>query len=67
MKRNSDNMKIGASTLAGLHENLEDILDFIENLGLEYPLGDKREATKEEAKAAKNIILLAYKKAKEAK
>ena len=29
-------MKIGASTLAGLHENLEDILDFIENLGLEY-------------------------------
>ena len=38
-----------------------------ENLGLEYPLGDKREATKEEAKAAKNIILLAYKKAKETK
>ena len=29
-------MKIGASTLAGLHESLEDILDFIENLGLEY-------------------------------
>ena len=29
-------MKIGASTLAGLQENLEDILDFIENLGLEY-------------------------------
>ncbi|WP_407422193.1 sugar phosphate isomerase/epimerase family protein [Methanobrevibacter sp.] len=29
-------MKIGASTLAGLHENLEDILSFIENLGLEY-------------------------------
>ena len=29
-------MKIGASTLAGLHENLEDILNFIENLGLEY-------------------------------
>ena len=29
-------MKIGASTLAGLHENIEDILDFIENLGLEY-------------------------------
>ena len=29
-------MKIGASTLAGLHENLEDILDFIESLGLEY-------------------------------
>lgn len=29
-------MKIGASTLAGLHENLNDILDFIENLGLEY-------------------------------
>ena len=34
--KNSDIMKIGASTLAGLHENLEDILDFIENLGLEY-------------------------------
>ena len=29
-------MKIGASTLAGLKENLEDILNFIENLGLEY-------------------------------
>ncbi len=29
-------MKIGASTLAGLHENLEEILEFIENLGLEY-------------------------------
>ena len=29
-------MKIGASTLAGLHENLEDILGFIEGLGLEY-------------------------------
>lgn len=29
-------MKIGASTLAGLHEELEDILDFIEDLGLEY-------------------------------
>ncbi len=29
-------MKIGASTLAGLHENLEDILGFIESLGLEY-------------------------------
>ena len=29
-------MKIGASTLAGLHEKLEDILDFIESLGLEY-------------------------------
>lgn len=38
-----------------------------QNLGMEYPLGDTREATKEEAKAAKNIILLAYKKAKEAK
>ena len=32
----SDKMKIGASTLAGLHENLEEILDFIDNLGLEY-------------------------------
>ena len=29
-------MKIGASTLAGMHEKLEDILDFIEGLGLEY-------------------------------
>ena len=38
-----------------------------ENLGIEYPLGDTREATKQEAAAAKNIILLAYKKAKEAK
>ena len=38
-----------------------------ENLGLEYPLGDTREATKEEARVAKNIILLAYKKAKGAK
>ena len=38
-----------------------------ENLGLEYPLGDTREATKQEANAARNIILLAYKKAKEAK
>ncbi len=34
--KNSDIMKLGASTLAGLHENLEDILDFIEDLGLEY-------------------------------
>ena len=32
----SDIMKIGASTLAGLHENIADILDFIENIGLEY-------------------------------
>lgn len=38
-----------------------------ENLGMEYPLGDTREATKQEAVAAKNIILLGYKKAKEAK
>ena len=38
-----------------------------ENLGMEYPLGNTREATKQEAKAAKNIILLAYKKAKAAK
>ena len=37
------------------------------NLGLEYPLGDTREATKQEAAAAKSIILAAYKKAKEAK
>ena len=34
--KNSDIMKIGASTLAGLHETLEDILSFIEDLGLEY-------------------------------
>ena len=44
-----------------------DTLEFFENLGMEYPLGNTREATKQEAKAAKNIILLAYKKAKEAK
>lgn len=35
-----------------------------ENLGMEYPLKDTREATKQEAVAAKNIILQAYKKAK---
>ena len=29
-------MKLGASTLAGLKDKLEDSLDFIENLGLEY-------------------------------
>jgi pyruvate formate lyase activating enzyme len=36
-----------------------------ESLGMEYPLGDTREATKQEAVAAKQIILSAYKKAKE--
>lgn len=35
-----------------------------EELGMEYPLKDTKEATKEEAVAAKNIILNAYKKAK---
>ncbi len=30
------NMKIGASTLAGLKDKLEDSLEFIESLGLEY-------------------------------
>ncbi|WP_461810364.1 pyruvate formate-lyase-activating protein [Faecalimonas sp.] len=35
-----------------------------ENLGMDYPLKDTREATKEEAAAAKNIILSAYKKGK---
>ena len=35
-----------------------------ENLKIEYPLKDTREATKQEAVAAKNIILQAYKKAK---
>ena len=35
-----------------------------ENLNMEYPLGDTREATKDEAVAAKNIILSAYKKAR---
>ena len=35
-----------------------------ESLGMEYPLGDTREATKQEAVAAKQIILGAYKKAK---
>lgn len=33
-----------------------------ENLGIDYPLKDTREATKQEAIAAKNIILGAYKK-----
>ena len=33
-----------------------------ENLGMEYPLADTADATKEEAVAAKNIILNAYKK-----
>lgn len=36
-----------------------------ESLNIEYSLKDTREATKEEAIAAKNIILNAYKKAKE--
>ena len=36
-----------------------------ESLGMEYPLGDTREATKQEAVAAKQIILSAYKRAKE--
>jgi len=36
-----------------------------ESLGMEYPLKDTREATKQEAAAAKQIILNAYKKAKE--
>lgn len=35
-----------------------------ENLGMEYPLKDTREATKQEAVAAKSIILSAYKEAK---
>jgi pyruvate formate lyase activating enzyme len=35
-----------------------------ESLGIDYPLGDTREATKQEAVAAKNIILSAYKRAK---
>lgn len=35
-----------------------------ESLGMEYPLGDTREATKQEAVGAKSIILAAYKKAK---
>ena len=35
-----------------------------ENLGMDYVLKDTREATKQEAVAAKNIILSAYKKAK---
>ena len=34
-----------------------------ENLKMDYPLKDTREATKDEAVAAKNIILQAYKKA----
>ena len=35
-----------------------------ENLNMEYPLKDTREATKQEAVAAKSIILSAYKNAK---
>lgn len=35
-----------------------------DNLGIDYALKDTREATKEEAVAAKNVILGAYKKAK---
>ena len=35
-----------------------------ENLKMDYPLKDTREATKDEAVAAKNIILQAYKKAR---
>ena len=35
-----------------------------ESLGMEYPLGDTREATKQEAVAAKQIILGAYKRRK---
>ena len=38
-----------------------------ESLGLDYPLPDTREATKEEAVAAKNMILKAYKKYKNVK
>ena len=34
--KNCDIMKIGASTLAGLKDKLEDSLEFIEGLGLEY-------------------------------
>ena len=30
------NMKIGASTLAGIESNLENVLEFIEELGIEY-------------------------------
>ena len=29
-------MKIGASTLAGIENDLEETLEFIENLGLDY-------------------------------
>ena len=36
-----------------------------ESMNMEYPLGDTREATKEEAVAAKSVILRAYKDAKE--
>ena len=35
-----------------------------ENMNMDYPLKDTREATKQEAVAAKQIILSAYKKAK---
>ena len=34
--KNSDNMKIGASSLAGIEHPLEETLEFVENLGIEY-------------------------------
>ena len=36
LRLESDIMKIGASTLAGLHTDLSNILDFIEGIGLDY-------------------------------
>ena len=36
-----------------------------ESMGLDYPLGDTREATKEEAVSAKKVILAAYKREKQ--
>ena len=38
--------------------------DKYESLGMEYPMKDTRDATKQEAIAAKDLILAAYKKAK---
>ena len=54
-------MKIGASTLAGVEFELGKTLDFIENLGIEYPLKDLPPLTKEEALKAKLDVFKGYK------
>ena len=37
-----------------------------ESMGYDYPLKDTKEPSKEDAEAARNVILSAYKKAKKA-